>query len=984
MVVAPPPSKQKAPPIPKRFTPAFRQAEAQRRSQEQQSSQQQTVTVQESVQQKNIFEQQKEVFDYYNKIYGPVQAERYKDLYFAQIELENLQKAGANFQLIFEQQKRIAGIQQDIARTAGAGQSTKGVGIDTTITKKSGQKIILKSSETGQQSQVIDSSVLTGGYTGATGYTGIGYISTPTKPSMDFSPASNQNFLASSVKGPDYVITKQGVLKREPFTPREGGAVYSREEVFTQEQPKKLQGDVFLDYLSQVNEDLSQKYFPGYLKQFDVGIRRIKIVNEEGRFGVDIYGDTNKGLTTRVGGDKVSNIASAPGRAIYGTTKFLVGLTPFTGKPYETIFLTTGYVGEAYTNPIARGQKTVAEFGEYISERGLIAFGAESYVGARTLNPFFEPFENFALTKFSRTKERILGTDYESLLKNYSVENVGGSIVIRSKTSGRFAPTSKAPIRMEPTKTIITEPSYLKSLEGQTVLAVHTSPNFQYGGIIETVSKKISGEKESITLTFQEQRGIRKRLENAPFYFSVPRPGSNGVPTAQLGYAGFRGSSLLEVARPQKIVFFKKTPTMILTKAKVEPTGRPLNGFDIPSKLSPLEERTVRISAEQERFPGRFTRAPEEVSGLRPFGAELQIVVPTKSTEFPLTGRPQSVGSTLIKQKRLGERIFYETREPVLFKFLPERARLSLFESDFSKRPAKLNLDYGKIVAKTDFSAFTDVKQEEIYNLSGKREREIIRVQEYSPRDVALELSKTRIDIREPIGRERRTLPRTFEPRPQRMLREERRRETIRELERIVGRERSGRETFRERERFRLEERIPRLNERNRPLEEYTPRGRGREPEITRRPPERPRPRKGPPLLPPIRPPGKTRKDSPVQPIRGPAFEPGFVAYYVTGGKRGEKVSEQRYTYRDVFNIGAIGVQSSIKRTFEIVQEGVATPRNIQGPTNILRPGKKPGTFVEKTEYAISTPLEKRTLKLAKQSTIRRTKPNSFRSIKYA
>jgi len=969
MVVALPPSTQKVPPLPKRLTPAFQQQEAQRRIQAQQS--------QENNLPDNtaLPDERKQVLDYYVNIYGERQGERYKDLYFAQKDLENLQKTGANFQLVFEQQIRINSIQQDIARTAGAGQTSKGPGIDTVITTKSGQKIILRSSEEGQKTFLPLN--LTGGYSGVTGSSQIGYAQTTTQTPNSFNPASNQNFLASSTKGPDYVITTQGEIKREPFTPKEGGAVYTREEVYTRPQPKKLQGDVFLDYLSQVNEDLSQKYFPGYLKQFDVGVRKIKLVNEEGRFGIDVYGDTNKGLTTRVGGDKVSNIASAPGRAIYGSTKFLVGVTPFTSSPYETIFLTGGYVSEAYVNPVSRGQKTVTEFSDYISQRGLIAFGAESYVGAKALSPFFEPFENVISTKFSRAKERVLGTDYESLLKNYSVENVGGSIVIRSKTSGRFAPTSKAPIKIEPTQTIITEPSYLKSLEGQTVLAVHTSPNFQYGGIIETVTKKISGEKESITLSFQEQKGIRRRLENAPFYFSVPERGARGVPTAQAGYAGFSRPSLLEVARPQKLVFFKKTPTLILAKARVEPTGRPVSGFDIPSKLSSLEEKTVRISAEQESFPGRFTRAPEEVSRLRPFGSELQIVVPTKAKEFPLTGRPESVGSTLIKQKRLGERIFYETREPFFFKFLPEKIRLSLFESDFSKRPAKFNLDYGKVVAGVEESSSTFTNESTAGSSRSQRE------QVYSVRDFGLESSRSRIDVREQRTLERRQ----FEPRIERVFREQRRREATRELGRIIGRERFARETFRERQRFRPEERIPRIDERNRlteRIEDYRPRERGREPEIRIRTTERPRARLTPPRLPPIRPPGKTRRDSPVQPNRGTVFEPGFVAYYVTGGKRGEKVSEQRYTYRDVFNVGAIGVQSSIKRTFEIVPEGVATPRNIQGPTEILRVGKKPGTFVEQTKFAISTQLEKRTLKLAKQATISKTKTKGFRSVKYA
>lgn len=792
------------PPIPISYTSEYRQRQEQEiQRQKQLADEAQRRRELEEQQNKQVETQpvsneRQEVYNYYKGIYGEKLGEDYKDLYFLRKDLEKAKASGFNQSKIDEIQKSINAREQRINKQSFArdNESPK-IGIQKNVKQPS-----------------TASNYLEGGYSGVTGYSGMGYTTITPKSQQEFKPASNQNFLASSLKGPDYVITNQGELKREPFTPTQGGAVYSREEVFLQPKSKKLQGDVFLDALLQGNEELSQKYFPGYIKPFEVGIRKIKFINEQGRFGIEIYGDTKKGLTTRLGGDRVSNIASSPGRAIYGTTKFLVGITPFTSSPYETIFLTNRYASETYTNPIVRGQKTVAEFSDYISQRGLIAFGVESYVGAKALNPFFEPFENVVSTKFSRIKERILGTDYEFLLKNYSIENIGDSVVIRSKTSGRFSPMNKAPIKIKPTQTIITEPSYLKSLEGKTVLAVHTSPNFQYGGVIETLSKRLSGEKESITLSFQEQRGIRKRLENAPFYFSVPEEGAKGVPTAQAGYAGFSSPSLLEVARQQKFVFFKKTPSLILTKAKVEPTGRPLYGFDIPSKLSNLEEKTVRISAEQERFPGRFTRAPEEVSGLRPFGPELQIVVPTKASAFPLTGRPESVGSILIKQKSLGERIFYETKEPFFFKFLPKEIRLSLFESDFSKRPAKFNLDYGKIVSGVKESS-------SIYsNNSITNGSRTVREQSYSVRDLGLESVRSRVDFTETATKERKTFQRReFAPRVESFFREYQRREATRELERIISRGRFGRDTFRERQQFRLDERTTRTPERTRLVE---------------------------------------------------------------------------------------------------------------------------------------------------------------------
>ena len=134
MVLTPPTPNQKAPPIPKRFTREFQQ--------EQKKINQPTVQENQSSNSTTIFDEQKQVFEYYEKIYGKEQGERYKDIYFLQKKLEQLKASNANFQQILETQKAIAGKQQDIARTASAGQTSKGPGIDTVITKNLVKKFI--------------------------------------------------------------------------------------------------------------------------------------------------------------------------------------------------------------------------------------------------------------------------------------------------------------------------------------------------------------------------------------------------------------------------------------------------------------------------------------------------------------------------------------------------------------------------------------------------------------------------------------------------------------------------------------------------------------------------------------------------------------------------------------------------------------------------------------------------------------------------
>lgn len=55
-----------------------------------------------------------------------------------------------------------------------------------------------------------------------------GFFTQSNTVQRDFNPASQKDFLASSVKGPDTFITTQGEVTRQPFTPMKGGAVFTR------------------------------------------------------------------------------------------------------------------------------------------------------------------------------------------------------------------------------------------------------------------------------------------------------------------------------------------------------------------------------------------------------------------------------------------------------------------------------------------------------------------------------------------------------------------------------------------------------------------------------------------------------------------------------------------------------------------------------------------------------------------------------------
>lgn len=115
------------PPLPRRYTKQFQQAQKQKRAQQNILLEQQKKQLEEKLARENITNveepsEQKKVLDYYlREGYSPRLAEAYKDLYVAEKELEELKKSGANFQKVFEQEKKINSIKQDIGRTSSAG-----------------------------------------------------------------------------------------------------------------------------------------------------------------------------------------------------------------------------------------------------------------------------------------------------------------------------------------------------------------------------------------------------------------------------------------------------------------------------------------------------------------------------------------------------------------------------------------------------------------------------------------------------------------------------------------------------------------------------------------------------------------------------------------------------------------------------------------------------------------------------------------------
>lgn len=204
-------------------------------SSQQQTSQQQSPT---------IFEEQKSVYNYYRQAgYSERVSESYKDLYFAEKKLEELKSSKANYQKIYEKEKEINAIKQDISRaTRARDPGSPKIGI-TKISK-----------ETSTRPESFE-----GGY--STGY----QASFPmggkvVSVSKDFSPASDKSFIASSIKGPDVFITTKGEVTQAPYTPASGGAFFTQ-QVSIKEKIPKQQPNLF-DYAYRDASSAYQKFVP--------------------------------------------------------------------------------------------------------------------------------------------------------------------------------------------------------------------------------------------------------------------------------------------------------------------------------------------------------------------------------------------------------------------------------------------------------------------------------------------------------------------------------------------------------------------------------------------------------------------------------------------------------------------------------------------------------------------------------------------------
>lgn len=202
-----------------------------------------TKTVQTQQQtQPVIVDERKQVLDYYlSSGYSARVAEYYKDLYFAEKELEQMKKDKVNYQKIYEKQKSINGLKQDISRaTRARDPGSPKIGI-TKISKKTAS---------GPES-------FEGGY--STGY----QASFPmggkiVSISNEFSPASDKSFIASSIKGPDIFITTKGEVTQAPYTPSTGGAVFTKQITLKEKTPETLKQQPNLFDLA--NRDISKGY----------------------------------------------------------------------------------------------------------------------------------------------------------------------------------------------------------------------------------------------------------------------------------------------------------------------------------------------------------------------------------------------------------------------------------------------------------------------------------------------------------------------------------------------------------------------------------------------------------------------------------------------------------------------------------------------------------------------------------------------------
>jgi hypothetical protein len=346
--------------------------------------------------------------------------------------------------------------------------------------------------------------------------------------------------------------------------------------------------------------------------------------------------------------------------AVGSAVGFLFGTAKAVVRPQETA-ATIGIVATtAGKDPIGFGKTIVKETVKEATTNP-IGFAAETIAAGNVFGAVSRatsPLTRGVKTKIARIQEKV----DPRVLKGFDVEQL-------------------------PTQTVTESLGSLKKIEGKSVQAIHVTTSLNFGNAFQRTAAKLTGKKPQTLLQAVPggAGGLRQEIEQFSFFRSVPNP-KTGEPRALLGYAGIASEEELALARKQLVLFEPKI-TALVEEVPVAKTPKPSTAFTIPGeeKLSPKKVQAIRLLAEQERRPGVSTLAVENLTGL---SREAQITTPVAGIGFK-TGRPPSAGSILVKEKDLGFKFFFQKKKAP--GFLPASIRKPLEKTDLFIEAKKIN-----------------------------------------------------------------------------------------------------------------------------------------------------------------------------------------------------------------------------------------------------------------------------------------------------
>lgn len=721
-------------PIPISYRPEYR--EQQRQKQVVQSAQQTEIQTPS---------EEEQIRSAYIRTYGSRVGYEYYQLDVLERKLKMAEATGQSNKKINEIKSDIANQTRSIrsaqvSQSTGGGTKLKGEGISTTIKKQSGTVVIEKGK--------------TVSYLPTGGYSPVGSQVPSEKFFLQSSTQQSQQQLVGG-KSIESAMIQTDFGNQKPIATGKifGGNVYKVNSTqYVEQIPASYQklpigtkaSSLPANYyvLPEKVKQQTRKYEDSistgqnrqeaFFSDIYTGIEKFENQRQpkEDIIGIGLVGKRTKAVPLTL-----EKIGGALARPTVQTSELILGTTPFYYKPYSTITGLTTYGSEAIKDPFGRTIKTGEELGGFLKEKGPYGF-IELYAGAKTTGFFLKPVERLGKNIRADIEETRLGI--KNLEKNYRIQEIPtgrGSfttLIVREKITGRFAGTSKTPIEIIPMHTLIQEPSSLRNLEGRPAFVTHSTPSFEFGNIRERVIRNIQGKPSETVLSAPKATGIRAKLELQEFYRGTPEI-SSGIPRAQGGYFG-----LSETVRSgNRFSLFPTNPKILLEKLRIEKTGEPLRDIDVPAGFSPKERLTVQYAAKQEQFPGRTTLSAQQLSGLRPFGSEAEVVTPPRRTVKSSTGRDFSVGSILEKKRDLGVRYYYE--QVLVPDFIPSNFRSFIENSPFAKEPVRIKIVETKtrpFSVERNPSGNFDVKSP----VSVIRSREI-GVREYGPRELVRGIS---------------------------------------------------------------------------------------------------------------------------------------------------------------------------------------------------------------------------------------------------